>query len=354
MAESALGDRWQEELVARVADTLPPHVLRYFHAGAREGITAAEASAAWRDVRFWPHVLRDVRQPSVTSSLLGTPVSAPIGIAPTSLQRLGHPEGELAMARAAARTDTLLVVSSNAGTTFEEIADTGAAWWLQAYVTADRDLIAPTFERAARAGARAIVLTVDTPMPGPKYDLDDEAFGDLSHAYGVNHPDVVRGAVPGSEHAADLGPGDITWLQDLTGLPVVVKGVLRADDAQACVAAGAAAVWVSNHGGRQLDRSVSTARALPPVSEAVAGAAEVYVDGGVTSGLDMLAALASGARAVFLGRLPLFALCDRGTEGVVDALLALRAELVSALALSGCSQLSDAPGIIAPPVTNRL
>ncbi len=259
------------------------------------------------------------------------------------------------MARAAAQTDTLLVVSSNAGTTFEEIADTGVAWWLQAYVTADRRLIAPTLERAADAGARAIVLTLDTPLPGPKFDLDaDDVFGDLTQVYGVNHPDAVRGATAGAEHARDLSAADIAWLGELTGLPVVVKGVLRADDARACVTAGAAAVWVSNHGGRQLDRSVATAQALAPVVEAVAGEAEVYVDGGVMTGLDTLAALALGARSVFLGRLPLFALCDQGSEGVVDSLLAMRLELASALALSGCPDVSDAPGIIAPPVTNAL
>lgn len=347
--------QWQAELVARVESALPPHVLRYFQAGAADEISLAEAAAGWRSTRFWPHVLRDVRAPEFSTSLLGTSVAAPIAIAPTSLQRLGHPDGELAMAAAAAETDTLMVVSSNAGTTFDVIAATGVAWWLQAYVTADRRLLAPVLERAVNLGARAIVLTVDTPMPGPKYGLADDAlFGDLAQVYGVNHPEVVRGATPGAEHARDLATRDLTWLAELTGLPVVVKGVLRADDALACLAAGVAAIWVSNHGGRQLDRSVSTARALGPVVDAVAGRAEIYVDGGITSGLDTLAALSAGANAAFLGRLPLLALCDNGSVGVVDALLTLRTELASALALAGCRTLADAREIGTPPVTNPL
>lgn len=350
-----MDERWQDELLERVSRSLPPHALRYFQAGARDEVTLAAASAAWRDIRFAPRVLRDVRTPSTATTLLGCSVSAPIGIAPTSLQRLAHPDGELAMARGAAAADALMVVSSNAGATFEDIAATGVSWWLQAYLTADRELIAPTLNRAAAAGARAVVLTVDTPMPGPKYELaDDSAFGDLSLSYGVNHPDVVRGLTPGSDHARDLGPGDVAWLTEVTGLPVVVKGVLRADDARRCVDAGAAAVWVSNHGGRQLDRSVATAHALGSVVHAVGTSAEIYVDGGVTQGLDVLAALASGAQAVFCGRLPLFALCDGGADGVSGALLALRDELVSAMALAGCPSLADTPGIIAPPAPNRL
>jgi 4-hydroxymandelate oxidase len=239
------------------------------------------------------------------------------------------------------------VVSSNAGTTFEEIAGTGVAWWLQAYLTADRALVVPTLERAVAAGARAVVLTVDTPFPGPKRGLDDAAFGDLTGIYGVNHPELVRGVTPGSEHARDIGPDDLAWLAEATGLPVVVKGVLRGDDARDCVSAGAAAVWVSNHGGRQLDRSVATAHALPDVVEAVADRAEVYVDGGVRSGPDVLAALGLGACAAFVGRLPLLALAAGGTEGVTDALTTLRDELREALQLAGCRSLDEARDVVA-------
>ncbi len=336
------GERWQEQVWADARAALPAHVWRYFSAGARDEVSLTESLTTWSEVRLWPHVLADVRRPHTATTLLGCATGSPVGIAPTSMQRLAHPEGEIAMAQGAAATDSLLVVSSNAGTPFHEIAATGVTWWLQAYATADRGLIAPTFEAAAAAGARAIVLTADTPVPGTKYDLDEAAFGDLTGVYGVNHPDTVRGSTPGAEHAQDLGPEDIGWLSDLTGLPVVVKGVLRADDAQRCVDAGAAAVWVSNHGGRQLDRAVSPRVALPAVSAAVGSAAEVYVDGGIRSGLDVLTALALGANAAFCGRLPLLALAAGGADRVVQSLRLLQLEVLDALRLAGCPDLADA------------
>ncbi len=340
--------RWQDDVAMRARAALPAHVLRFYDAGAHDEVTLGEAERAWSAVRFHPHVLRDVRHVDLTTTLLGTECTTPVALAPTSMQRFAHPDGELGAARAAAATGTLMVVSSNAGTRFEDLGGTGVSWWLQAYLTADRNLIVPTLRRAVEAGARAVVLTVDTPFPGPKRGIDDAAFGDLSQIYGINHPDLVRGVTPGSEHARDLGPGDISWLAEVTGLPVVVKGVLRADDAQDCVAAGAAAVWVSNHGGRQLDRAVSTAQALPAVAAAVAGAAEVYVDGGLRSGHDVLAALGLGARAAFFGRLPLLALAAGGPAEVARVLTTLGAELREALQLAGCPSPDDAPGVVAP------
>lgn len=338
--------RWQERLWADARAALPEHVWRFFVAGARDEVSLTESLTAWADVRLWPHVLRDVRSPDPSTSLLGTTFTGPLGIAPTSLQRLAHPDGELAMARAAAATDTLLVVSSNAGTEFAEIGDTGATWWLQAYITADRSLIAQTFRAAAAAGARAIVLTVDTPLPGAKYDIDDAAFGDLGGVYGVNHPAAVRGTTPGAEHALDLGADDLRWLRELTGLPVVVKGVLRGDDAERCVDAGAAAVWVSNHGGRQLDRAASTRAALPAVTAAVGERAEVYVDGGIRNGIDVVTALALGATGVFCGRTPLLALAAGGADRVRTTLELLHDEVVDALRLAGCATLADTRSLI--------
>ncbi|WP_300406638.1 alpha-hydroxy acid oxidase [Nocardioides sp.] len=337
--------RWQARLWQDARAALPDHVWRFVTAGARDEISLQESLEAWSHVRLYPRVLRDVRRPDAATALLGLPVPSPVAIAPTSMQRLAHPGGELAMAQAAAEAGSLVVVSSNAGTRFEELGTTGAAWWLQAYATADRSLVAPVFEEAARAGARAIVLTVDTPVPGTKYDIDEAAFGDLTEVYGLNHPQVVRGRTPGAEHAQDLTAADIAWLHDLTGLPIVVKGVLRADDAQRCVEAGAAGVWVSNHGGRQLDRSVSTCAALPAVGAAVSGQAEVYVDGGIRSGLDVLTALALGADGVFCGRTPYLALAAGGAERVVEMLDLLHDELLDALRMSGCARLQDARGL---------
>jgi len=344
---SVLDPGWQERLEEEARRRVPSHVLDYVAAGAREGVSRDDAQRAWQQVRWWPRTLVDVREPDTTTTLLGTPVASPVGIAPTSLQRLVHADGELAMVRGAHDAGSLTVVSSNAGTSFAELGSTGAAWWVQAYLTADRSLVGPALRAAADAGARAIVLTVDTPFPGTKYAVADTPFGDLSRVYGINHPDAVRGTTPGAEHARDLGPGDIADLAALTGLPVVVKGVLRPDDARRAVDAGARGVWVSNHGGRQLDRSVATTTALPRVAEAVGDDAEVYVDGGVRSGLDVLAASALGARGVFLGRLSVHALAQ-GAAAVTDVLDTVRGELAEALALAGLTRPADAGTLLAP------
>lgn len=346
--------RWLDGLEHEAELALPTAVFRYFHQGAREGVTAAEAARAWRRHRFAPHVLRDVTAVDLTTTVLGSPLSMPVAVAPTTLQRLAHPDGELAMARATAAAGSLMVVSSNAGTRFAEIAATGVRWWLQAYLPADRELAVDLLASAVVAGAGAIVLTVDTPVVGTKYDgpgptvwegLDPELLR-------VNFPDGYDD-LPGSEKATDLGMADIAWLRERTGLPVVVKGVLRPDDARRCVQAGASAIWVSNHGGRQLDRTLSTAQALGGVVSALDGSTEVYVDGGIRSGLDVLTALALGADCTFLGRLPLWALVQG--EGAVTRMYAdLGVEVAEAMRLSGVSSALQARQILAPEPLNGL
>lgn len=341
--------RWLDELEQHARDALPAGVLEYVLQGARESITTGEAVAAWRAVRFHPRVLHDVTHVETSCRLLGHDLDVPWGVAPTTLQLAVHPDGELAMARACAAAGSLMVVSSNAGTPFSQIGATGVPWWLQAYLPADRTLAEPMLERAVAAGALAVVLTVDTPVVGTKYQTAgtppvwesvDPALLRVNFEPGYDDQ-------PGAEKALDLGPHDIGWVAARTGLPVVVKGVLRPEDAVRCVQAGAAGVWVSNHGGRQLDRVAATATCLPAVVEAVGDRAEVYVDGGVRNGLDVLAALTLGARAVFLGRSPLLALLH-GADGVARLHHQLREQTVEALRLAGCRTLADAPGIAAP------
>ncbi|RNL79272.1 alpha-hydroxy acid oxidase [Nocardioides marmorisolisilvae] len=336
--------RWQDALVARAQERLPAAVFRYFADGAGDGLTTAEAEQAWLRVRLAPRVLTDVSRVDLSSEVLGATVTTPIAIAPSSLQRLAHPDGELAMARAAAATGTLLCVPSNAGTLFSEIGDTGATWWLQLYVPEDRSLIEPVLERAAAAGARAIAVTVDAAGTRVRADLD-EALDEEAAGYRLNHDDPALLGPPG--HAADLGPDDLARVARLTGLPVVVKGVSRADDALRSVQAGADAVWVSNHGGRQLDRTVATAQSLGAIRDQLARDVPVFVDGGVRSGLDVLAGLALGADAVFLGRLPLYGLAAGGEAGVVEVLERVREELESALRRAGCTRPEDARGLVA-------
>jgi 4-hydroxymandelate oxidase len=336
--------RWQDALEAQARERLPAPVFRYFADGAGDGTTSAEAQAAWRAVRLAPRVLNDVSQVDLSTELLGARLSSPIAIAPSSLQRLAHPDGELAMARAAAATGSLVCVPSNAGTLFEDIAATGAPWWLQLYVPQDRALVEPVLERAVAAGASAIVVTVDAAGTRVRADLD-AGLDEIAAGYRLNYAEPERLGPPG--HAPDLGPDDLARVRDLTGLPVVVKGVTRADDAARCVQAGVSSVWVSNHGGRQLDRTVATAEALPSVRAELADAIPVYVDGGIRSGLDVLAALALGADAVFLGRLVLYALAVGGEAAVVDVLSRVRDELESALRRAGCSTPGAARGLLA-------
>ncbi len=330
---------WLAGLEESARSRLPAELFEYISQGAREGVTASEAVEAWRAVRFRPRVLRDVTAVDLSARLLGLPASVPWGVAPTTLQRAVHPEGEVAMARATAAVGGVMVVSSNAGTRFAELTSTGVRWWLQAYLPQDRRLAEPLLARAVEAGATAVVLTVDTPVVGTKYVADASVWDSVDLATLRVNFDPDHESQAAAHKARDLGPGDIGWLGKVTGLPVVVKGVLHPDDAVRCLEAGAAAVWVSNHGGRQLDRAVSTAAALPAVVDAVRGQAEVYVDGGLRSGLDVVAALALGADAAFLGRLPLYALVD-GESGVARMHAELVEQVTDALMLAGCPSVS--------------
>lgn len=339
--------RWLAGLEERARELLPAPVLEYVLQGARDSVTAAEATAAWGAVRFLPHVLHDVTEPDISVDALDHRLDVPWGIAPTTLQRAIHPEGEVAMARATAAAGSMMVVSSNAGMPFAAIGDTGVHWWLQAYLPADRTLAEPMLARAISAGARAVVLTVDTPVVGTKYVAGASVWDSIDPALVRVNFDAGHDERPGAEKALDLGPHDIGWLAETTGLPVVVKGVLRPDDARRSVQAGAAAVWVSNHGGRQLDRAASTASCLPEIRDAVGTDAQVYVDGGVRTGLDVLAALALGANAVFLGRLPLLALVE-GESGVAALHRELSNQTCEALRLCGARTVADTLEIAAP------
>jgi 4-hydroxymandelate oxidase len=335
--------RWIDGLEQAAAGQLHEAVARYFRQGSRDGVTAAEAEQAWRGLRLRPHVLRDVSAVGAGASLLGTPVDLPIAIAPTTLQRQADPAGEVAMAAGAAAAGSLVCVSSNAGSPYASIAEAGAPWWAQAYVLRDRALTEKMLQQAVTGGARAVVVTVDTPWVGVKYDDGPTVWEVVpdDHLHANIEAAVAASDHLGLEKADDLTPAVIGWLGDVTGLPVVVKGVLRGDDAARAVDAGAAAVWVSNHGGRQLDQAVATRWALPDVVAGVAGRAEVYVDGGLRRGVDVLAACALGADAVFLGRPALWALAVGGADAVSRLVRELGEELREAMVLAGCARLTD-------------
>jgi 4-hydroxymandelate oxidase len=284
--------------------------------------------AAWDRIRIRPHVLRDVTTVEMSRALLGSALPYPIAVAPTSRHDACDPEGEVATARGAAAAGTLMVVATGSERLLADIvaAAPDAARWFQVYVARDRGWTAQRVEEAVALGCRALVLTVDVPVVSRR-----RATG--------------GGMVEAGRVQIELDPSidldTIGWLRELSGLPVIVKGVLRADDAERCVAAGAAGVVVSNHGGRQLDGAVASAEALAAVVAAVGATAEVYVDGGIRKGTDVLKALALGARAVFVGRPALWGLAAAGADGVEAVLRGLAGELELAMRLSGCRRLSE-------------
>jgi len=332
-------------LEAEAAEVLPAHVLGYYRGptGAYGIPTEAER---WSQVRFRPHVLRDTRRLSLATSVLGTPVASPVLVAPMAQQRAAHPEGEVATARAVARRGSLLGVSTNTGVPFADIHAVGAPWWFQVYVMDDRTITTDVVQRAAESGASALILTVDAPGTDPAQPQHEPRT--WSERYGMQanlRGDTGRNLVTASR---DLSLDDIGWLSDLTGLPVVVKGVLRADDAVTCVDAGAAGVVVSTHGGRCLTQSTTSADALPEVASAVGDRAEVYVDSGLRTPEHVAAALCLGARAVFLGRPVLWALATGGDARVEQLLTGFDTQLERVLHSLGAASLDDlGPDLVA-------
>jgi 4-hydroxymandelate oxidase len=273
-------------------------------------------------------MLVDVSEIALATTLLGTPVSMPLGIAPFAMQRLLDPDGEAATARAAARAGALMVVSS---LTSRRHADIAAASdgprWLQLYVLRDRQQTLDHIAEAKQAGYGAIVLTVDMPYVGRRerdLRLGFEPVPDLPYAHLFHTTPALTWR-------------DLEWVRSETGLPLVLKGILTREDALLAVEHGADAVWVSNHGGRQLDHVAAGLDALPEVVEAVGGRCEVYVDGGIRRGGDVLKALALGARAAFAGRAFACGLAVGGEAGVAQVLSLLRDELELGLGLLGCA-----------------
>jgi 4-hydroxymandelate oxidase len=325
--------------------TLDPAVWDYYQAGSGEELTLGEAEAAWRSYRLRPRVLRDVSDLDLETELLGAVVASPFVVAPMAFHGLAHRAGECATVAGAGAASCLSVVSTRASRTVEDIgaAATGP-WWFQAYLMRDRGLTEALVERAAAAGARAIVLTVDTPYVGRKNKVSGVRIAIPDDEFLVN---LAQHLVPGAiareaaEQDPSMTPDVIGRLADVAGLPVVVKGVLRGDEAVRCLDAGAAGVIVSNHGGRQLDRAIPSALALPDVLDAVGGRAPVMVDGGVRTGTDALIALAMGATAVLVGRPVLWALASAGAEGVTAALEAFDGDLRHVMAVAGAARTAD-------------
>jgi isopentenyl diphosphate isomerase/L-lactate dehydrogenase-like FMN-dependent dehydrogenase len=326
---------WDYEKLA--AERLDPGAYGYFAGGANDELTLRDNVEAYRRWQLRPRVLVDVADPSTATTVLGQEVALPVLVAPVAFQRVAHPAGEVGMARAAAAAGTVMCLSTFATSTLQEVADTGAQRWFQLYVSKDEGLAADLISKATASGFGAIVLTVDTPVLGRRERDQRTGF-----------------TIPPELTVAALGRGDVTPQIALHGmsasttwadverfasaarLPVVLKGVLTAEDARLACEHGAAAIVVSNHGGRQLDGVAATIDALPEVVEAVDGRIEVLVDGGIRRGTDVVKALALGARAVLAGRAPLWGLVIDGEAGATRILELLRVEIELALQLVGC------------------
>lgn len=316
----------------------------YVAGGSWDEITLAENDEAWRRFRFLPRVLADIRSIDVGGSFLGQPASIPVAIAPMAAQAMAHPDAEAAMARAAAAAGVPIVLSTSASLTPEEVADAApdADRMFQLYLIGDLGYTRSLVERAAASGYRAIVLTVDLPVLGYRERDRRNGFTLPRMPLVESGAGASRGRYSGLDDQRALG---LTWadlerIRSWSGLPLVLKGIVAPEDARLAVEHGVEAIVVSNHGARQLDRTIATPDALPGVVEAVAasgGHAEVWVDGGVRRGLDVAIALALGATGVLVGRPLYWALAAGGQAGVERALAILREELEIALPILGCS-----------------
>ncbi|KAM9843759.1 2-Hydroxyacid oxidase 1 [Aulostomus maculatus] len=340
---------------------LPKSVYDYYRSGAEEQHTLADNVAAFNRWCLVPRVLRDVSSVDMRVSVLGQSVNMPICVAATAMQRMAHPEGETATARACRAVGTGMMLSSWATSSIEEVMSAmtespggGSVLWLQLYIYKDRELTLSLVRRAEEAGYKAVFVTVDTPYLGRRLDDMRNQFKLPSHlrmsnfstdslAFSEGNYGNDSGLAVYVAKAIDptLCWDDITWLKKHTHLPVIVKGILNGEDAVQAVNYGVDGILVSNHGARQLDGVPATLDVLEEVVGAVQGRCDVFMDGGVRRGTDVLKALALGAKAVFIGRPVLWGLACQGEQGVIELLELLKEELRLAMALAGCRSVSD-------------
>ncbi|XAR56378.1 (S)-2-hydroxy-acid oxidase [Bertholletia excelsa] len=371
---------------------LPKMVFDYYASGAEDQWTLHENRFAFSRILFRPRILIDVSKIDMTTTVLGFKISMPIMIAPTAMQKMAHPEGEYATARAASAAGTIMTLSSWATSSVEEVASTGPGIRFSSFISGsygmvmeglgplfqhtpitdphlyhvfstffvnmssrvykDRNVVAQLVRRAERAGFKAIALTVDTPRLGRREaDIKNRftlpPFLTLKNFEGLDlgkmdlANDSGLAAYVAGQIDRSLSWKDVKWLQTITSLPILVKGVLTAEDARIAVQAGAAGIIVSNHGARQLDYVPATIMALEEVVKAVQGRVPVFLDGGVRRGTDVFKALALGASGIFIGRPVVFSLAAEGEAGVRNVLRMLREEFELTMALSGCRSLKE-------------
>ena len=348
-----------DELEPLAAERLSPLAYDYFASGAGDELTLRRNREAFAELRLLPRVLAGVGEIDLATTVLGTPASMPLAVAPTAFHGLAHPDAERASASGAAAADVPFCLSSLSNTPLEEVAAAAGSRWFQLYVFRDRELTRELVARAEAAGYEAILLTVDAPVLGRRerdirnrFQLPDHlriACVDdrLGAPGGPGSPggSEATGSGLAAYFASQLDPGldwaDLAWLIETSELPVLVKGVAHPADAERAVEAGAAGVVVSNHGGRQLDTVPATIELLPAIAAAVGGRGEVLLDGGVRRGTDIAKALCLGASAVMVGRPVLWGLALDGEAGVRRVIDMLRIELRETMALLGTPDIAE-------------
>ena len=312
----------------------------YYAGGAGDERSLADNLAAWRRIRFRPRVLVDVAERDLRTSAFGVDLPHPIIVAPMAAHDLAHPDAERASARGAAAAGALYALSTISSVSLEDVAAAvpDAPRWFQLYAPTDRPACRALVDRAVAAGYGAVAVTVDLPLPGNRErDLRNgfrlHVGAHLADDQPVNEAGIIE--------LPTMTWDDLAWLRSVCPVPLVAKGILRADDAVRAVDLGCDGIWVSNHGGRQLDGAIAAIDALPAIVAAIDGRALIVVDGGVRRGVDALAALAIGADLVAVGRPVLWGLAVAGAEGVQRILEIVRDELSLAMALAGCRSLGD-------------
>lgn len=344
-----------EDYEKYAAKRLLPAVRDYYNSGAGEQFSLRLNIEAFRKYRIRPRFLRDVSKRDLSTTILGVKISMPLGVAPSAMQRMAHPDGELANARAAEAAGTIYTLSTIATSSIEEVAEAAPKGikWFQLYIYRDRDVTRNLVKRAERAGFKALVLTIDAPIFGDRRADIRNKFSLPSHLRLANFEGNLSDGVNTKKEGSSLNEyvmnlfddtlswNDVKWLQSITSLPIVLKGVLSSEDALLAVQSGVQAIIVSNHGARQVDSIPASIEALPEIVKAVNGKIEVYMDGGVRQGIDIFKALALGAKMVFGGRPILWGLSHSGEKGARNVLELFRKELDVTFALTGCRSVKD-------------
>lgn len=330
-------DDYEQEAKRR----LSKQALGYYASGADSQFTLRDNQLAFLRYRILPRILRDVSILNTSTELLGRRVDFPICISPSAMHKLAHKDGELATARAASESNTLMVLSTLSTVKLEEVSAVASDSWFQLYLFKDRSKSLELIRRAEQAQYRALVLTVDAPVFGLRR-------ADARNNFVIPENFLANFTQEGAQQLtnldyidASLKWSDIEWLQSITKLPIVLKGVLSVADCLQAAALNVKAIVVSNHGGRQLDSAPATIDVLSNIVKAVGNRIEVYVDGGIRSGADVFKCLALGAKAVFIGRPVLWGLAVNGSDGVSAVLTILRKELETTMRLAGCTSLSE-------------